>query len=140
MAKRSDTEAVAAETLAPKAIPGAIAQRWILKLSSSVERQELSSSPFLPLVAAFFFYVFVAVARSMRPLWHDELYTYYIALSPTLAHFVAALTRVDLNPPLPYVLTRLSLHLLGDSTDCLPRAVPSGLSSRQHRSLSIRSK
>jgi len=118
MGKRSDTEAVAPEPIAlsPKSISGSIFQRWMAKLSSSVERQELSSSPFLPLFAGIFFYVFLAVARSMRPLWHDELYTYYIALSPTLAQFIGALTKLDLNPPLAYALARLSLNLLGDST------------------------
>jgi hypothetical protein len=90
-------------------------QGWLKQLSSRLELSDVGSSPFLPLIAAIFFYVFIEVVRSMRPLWHDELYTYYIANSPTLARFIAAFSRLDLNPPLQYVLTRLSLSLLGDS-------------------------
>jgi hypothetical protein len=89
-------------------------QDWFKQLSSRLEQSD-DSSPFLPLIAAIFFFVFIAIARSMRPLWHDELYTYYIANSPTVARFMAAVSRLDLNPPLQYVLTRFSLSLLGDS-------------------------
>ncbi len=43
---------------------------------------------------------------SLRPLWHDELFTFYIAQSATLARMWEAIRTVDLNPPLSYLLTR----------------------------------
>jgi hypothetical protein len=55
-------------------------------------------------------------ASRIKPLWHDELYTLWIASAPTL-HDTFALSRAwDLNPPLLYLLTRLSYHLFGVNT------------------------
>jgi hypothetical protein len=51
-----------------------------------------------------------------RALWFDELITYYIARAPTLAGLFDLAHRLDLNPlPVDYVLTRLSMTILGDS-------------------------
>ena len=60
-------------------------------------------------------YAFILFAMGSRLLWHDELYTYYIAKTPTLARFIAAATEVELQPPMQYVLSRLSMPVLGDS-------------------------
>jgi hypothetical protein len=49
-----------------------------------------------------------------RYIWHDELYTYYIASSPSAAQFWEAL-KVDLNPPLSYLAVRGSLKVFGDN-------------------------
>ena len=86
------------------------------KICARLEQSEINDpSPFGPLLVAFCLYAFVIFALSGRPLWHDELYTYYIAKSPTMAKFIAAVTQIDLQPPLQYVLSRLSLNLLGGS-------------------------
>jgi len=53
---------------------------------------------------------------SIRPLWHDELFTLYIAQSSTLGRMWHAIRTVDLHPPLSYVLTRVSLHLFKPQT------------------------
>jgi hypothetical protein len=50
-----------------------------------------------------------------RPLWFDELYTFYIAQQPTVARMMEAIRTVDLNPPLNYFLTRWSIALFGAS-------------------------
>ncbi len=87
-----------------------------VRLAASIERYESAApAPFFPLVVAFFLYAFIVLALVHRPLWHDELYTYYIANSPTTARFIAAASRIDLQPPLQYVLSRISLMLFGDS-------------------------
>jgi hypothetical protein len=46
-----------------------------------------------------------------RPLWHDELFTLYIAQSTTLGRMWQAIRTVDLNPPLSYLLARAALHI-----------------------------
>lgn len=50
------------------------------------------------------------------PLWHDELFTFYIAQAPSTRAMLALTRRVDLNPPLSYLLTRLSFKLFGVGT------------------------
>ena len=55
-------------------------------------------------------YCSLVYARALRrPLWHDELFTLYIAQSRTLAQMWHALRTVDLNPPLSYLLARAAL-------------------------------
>lgn len=69
------------------------------------------------LIAAILALYLPAVLDASRHqlLWHDELYTYYLANAPT-AHAMWAEQRVlDLNPPLIFAATRLSLHTLRDS-------------------------
>ena len=49
-----------------------------------------------------------------RPLWYDELVTYYLAAQPSLADFWSALAAgVDLNPPLHHLMVRAAVGLLG---------------------------
>jgi hypothetical protein len=45
-----------------------------------------------------------------RPLWHDELFTYYISQAPDLATLVHQTRTLDLNPPLSFLLVRGALH------------------------------
>ena len=52
-------------------------------------------------------------ASAVKPLWHDELFTWYIAQAPTLAQLWAQSRNLDLNPPLVFLLTRLSFHFFG---------------------------
>ncbi len=67
----------------------------------------------LPVWIATYFAVLWSPAH--RPLWFDELFTYYIALSPTWEHFWGSIRLLDLNPPLGYLLVRASIVLFGDS-------------------------
>ncbi len=56
-----------------------------------------------------------AVGRAVaRPLWHDEVFTLYIAEVPTSADLWRALAHaVDLNPPLYHLSVRASAVLFG---------------------------
>jgi 4-amino-4-deoxy-L-arabinose transferase-like glycosyltransferase len=67
----------------------------------------------LPIWIAAFIAVFWRVAQ--RPLWYDELFTYHIAMSPTLDHFINCVRIIDLNPPLGYIFVRASVTCFGDS-------------------------
>jgi 4-amino-4-deoxy-L-arabinose transferase-like glycosyltransferase len=60
-------------------------------------------------------YVFLVARLIGRRLWFDELFTYYIAQSPTLARLFDAIAHTDLNPPLIYLLVRLFHSLFGAS-------------------------
>ncbi|MBV9158639.1 MAG: glycosyltransferase family 39 protein [Acidobacteriaceae bacterium] len=68
----------------------------------------------LLLAAVILFYLAITALSVSRQLWHDELFTYYIAKSPSLARFWQAV-HLDLNPPLSYLLVRGSIALIGDS-------------------------
>ena len=50
-----------------------------------------------------------------RPLWYDELFTYYSAKAPTLSALLHLSRNVDINPPEIHLLTRTSLSLFGDN-------------------------
>lgn len=88
---------------------------WLKKLDERLEAYDSERTPFVPLYIAFAWYALVIVGAATRPLWHDELYTYYIAKSPTLAGFINAVTHLDLQPPLGYVLSRISMKALGEN-------------------------
>jgi hypothetical protein len=92
-------------------------QSLALRLERLRDRLENATTPsFLPKLAllglAVFYFVMTAV-MSMRQLWHDELFTYYIAGAPSLSRLWEEL-HLDLNPPLLYLATRASLAVLGD--------------------------
>ena len=67
----------------------------------------------LPFVAALLaLYAVLVTFANQRHLWHDELYTFYIAQAPTLKELWKDL-QLDMNPPLLYLLSRVSMGLLG---------------------------
>lgn len=68
----------------------------------------------LILICLILIYFLLTAPCAHRLLWHDELFTYYIANAPTMARFWQEL-RLDLNPPFEYLAVRLSLHLFGES-------------------------
>ncbi len=77
----------------------------------------LERSPWLGFPLIILVYLPYALETSRhRPLWHDELFTFWIAQAPTLATMWTDLRTLDLNPPLVYVLTRLSFYWFGVST------------------------
>ncbi len=66
------------------------------------------------LAALTVLYLAITGLSVTRQLWHDELFTYYIAKSPSMERFWQAV-HLDLNPPLSYLAVRASLALLGDN-------------------------
>lgn len=67
------------------------------------------------LLVAIYLPAAFALSR-LKPLWHDELFTYYIAQAPSLRAMWSDLSTHDLNPPLVYLLTRLSFRIFGVGT------------------------
>jgi len=69
--------------------------------------------------AGFFLLLFVALFAAsnflpiQRHLWYDELYTYYLAHSPSLSQVVQRTVAMDLAPPLMHLATRFSDELFG---------------------------
>ena len=51
-----------------------------------------------------------------KPLWHDELFTFYIAQARDIRALLNEIQLVDLNPPLSYLATRLSFSIFGVNT------------------------
>ena len=68
----------------------------------------------LGIAALVIYYLGLAAAGVQRHLWHDELYTFYIAQAPSLSQLWQDL-RLDLNPPLGYLLARAAMQLFGNS-------------------------
>jgi len=57
------------------------------------------------------------LAAHWRPLWYDELFTFYVARQPTAIGTVQALLAgADTNPPLDYLLRHAAMALLGASS------------------------
>ena len=77
----------------------------------------LEASPWVAVgvLAAVYLLAVVGVSHA-KPLWHDELFTFYIAQAPTLRAMWSDLSSLDLNPPLVYLVTRLSYACFGVST------------------------
>ena len=75
------------------------------------------------------FAVFTIPVCIARPLWHDELFTYYIARFPNLSLMLHMVPKADLNPPLLYVLDFFTLRLPGalasEATTALAARLPS---------------
>ena len=62
-------------------------------------------------------YVLAELGYSLAaPLWHDELFTFYIAQAQSLPGMFSEIRSVDLNPPLSYLLTRVSFQIFGVGT------------------------
>ncbi len=69
---------------------------------------------FLLTAVSLVYFAATSVLASRKPMWNDELFTYFIAQAPTLAGIWSALlTGADQNPFPFYVLTRWSLGLFG---------------------------
>jgi Dolichyl-phosphate-mannose-protein mannosyltransferase len=85
-----------------------------------IARNRLENAPLRPFFVKFalaglvVFYLLITGVMATRQLWHDELFTYYIARSSTLGVLWQNI-QLDLNPPLQYLAVRASLSLLGDN-------------------------
>ena len=51
-----------------------------------------------------------------KPLWHDELFTFYIAQARSISALLTETQLIDFNPPLSYLATRLSYSIFGVNT------------------------
>lgn len=67
----------------------------------------------LPAIAVLV-YAAAIVFSGARPLWHDELYTFYIAQAPSIGQMLHEI-RLDLNPPLEYLAVHGSMSVFGNS-------------------------
>jgi len=66
----------------------------------------------MALAVAIFIYLILTALASSRLLWHDELYTFYIATAPSLSSLWQEIP-LDLNPPFEYFAVRASTGLFG---------------------------
>ncbi len=79
--------------------------------------QWVEAHAWLPLLGLILLFLGAALTGShSKPLWHDELFTYYLAQAPSLRAMWADLRIHDLNPPLAYLLTRWSFAAFGINT------------------------
>lgn len=88
---------------------GATARR-IEKLAGSLE----GHTPIL-IAVLLVLYLWILKSERLKPLWHDELYTYYIAQAPTFGKMLEWIRTIDLNPPLYYMAARFTFHFLHPS-------------------------
>jgi 4-amino-4-deoxy-L-arabinose transferase-like glycosyltransferase len=87
----------------------------LFQLRERIENAKLPRfAPEAALCVLVICYLGITALLCARQLWHDELFTYYIAKAPSLSRMFEEI-RVDLNPPLMYLCSRLSLKLFGDS-------------------------
>ena len=75
----------------------------------------LESRPVVILLGLTTIYLISLIIPGFLILWHDELFTYYIAKAGSLQQLVNEIRLLDLNPPLVYVVTGLAQRLLGES-------------------------
>jgi hypothetical protein len=76
--------------------------------------KRLENRPKLALACLAGVYIFCTLPQAYaRLLWHDELFTYNLAMEPTVRAMLRDVRLVDLNPPLLYLLDFLSLRLPG---------------------------
>ena len=81
--------------------------RSLEKIAAVLERHP---TPILALL--FLLYLWILKSERTKPLWHDELFTYYIAQAPTFHKMIEWTQTIDLNPPLYYIAARLTFHVI----------------------------
>jgi hypothetical protein len=67
---------------------------------------------FAVIALLYLIYLYLAIGVAKPPLWHDELFTYYIAQAPTFGQMLQQTRTVDLNPPLYYIIARFVFKFL----------------------------
>ncbi len=88
-------------------------QRYRQQLLRALDR--LSSFPkasSIALAIAILIYLILTAVASSRRLWHDELFTFYIATAPSFSSLWQEIP-LDLNPPFEYFAVRASTGLFG---------------------------
>ena len=81
--------------------------RYLEKTAAILELRSTSIVAFL-----FLLYVWIVKSERIKPLWHDELFTYYIAQAPTFSKMIEWTQTIDLNPPLYYIAARLAFLVM----------------------------
>lgn len=84
--------------------------RRMRRLAGTLEER---SAIFLPILLVL--YAWILKSSRIKPLWHDELYTFYIAQAPSFGKMMEWTRTIDLNPPLYYIAARLTFHVLHPS-------------------------
>lgn len=84
--------------------------RWLDRFANALEGRDK-----ILVLVLFVFYLWIIKGERVKPLWHDELYTFYIAQASSFAKMLAWTRTVDLNPPLYYILARLTFHVFHPS-------------------------
>ncbi len=80
---------------------------------SLAERLEASPRLFLGMFT-FVYAVGMALHNSRRPFWVDELFTSFLADLPSIGQILPLVARgIELNPPLPFWLTWIVHHTVG---------------------------
>lgn len=77
--------------------------------------RKLEVTPWLVVGFLTVFYILAILIPANLILWHDELYTFYIARSGSWHEFIESIRQLDLNPPLIYLLTGLSQRVFGNA-------------------------
>ena len=83
---------------------------WLGKAASRIEGRV---PVFIAILLAL--YLWILKSERIKPLWHDELYTYYIAQAHTFSQMMTWIRTIDLNPPLYYIAARLVFHVVQPS-------------------------
>jgi len=92
--------------------------RWLGPLQTSISRQldnianSIEGRPILLFSMLTALYLWILKGERVKPLWHDELFTYYIAQAPTFGKMLEWTRTIDLNPPLYYIAARLTFHFM----------------------------
>ena len=90
-------------------------KRYCVLAESAARELEQDRLLFLSCLCIFLFAATAAQARS-KPLWYDELFTYYMSHLPDMGAIWNALKQgADQNPPFLYIATRASYAIFGDS-------------------------
>jgi Dolichyl-phosphate-mannose-protein mannosyltransferase len=90
----------------------AAVQIWWIRAERAA--RGLEERPKLVLLVLLAAYVFCTLPQAYaRLLWHDELFTYNLAMEPTVGAMLRGVRLVDLNPPLLYLLDFCTLRLPG---------------------------
>ncbi|MEO6543196.1 MAG: glycosyltransferase family 39 protein, partial [Nitrospiraceae bacterium] len=90
------------------------AVRWLDGRANAVRDACEAHRVLLLGVLSIVYFAATSVLASRKPMWNDELFTYFIAQAPALSGIWSALlTGADQNPFPFYVLTRWSLGLFG---------------------------
>jgi hypothetical protein len=82
----------------------------VVELKDSRRFLERHSAVLFSIIVLSFLPLVIIQSRS-KLLWHDELFTYYIAQAPNLSTLLEQTRTLDLNPPLSYLFVRALFHV-----------------------------
>lgn len=101
----------------PQAPPGSSTDRTRQPAPFSSVGAWVDSHAFLSLALLLAILLVTQLGYSLRiPLWHDEVFTWCISQASSLRALLHLTSTVDFNPPLSYLITRATYHLIGVGT------------------------